>query len=282
MATHRAAGKAQVRTRCRNHSRVRGHRAANPVAAAAVRTGVLGALATATIAVPLATAATTPHLSTGDGMDLRAAFGADLTTSQQPGSQDLDGQLEASAPSVDPIQQEALDDVHNTQAEKLLGIGGQVGASALAAPPKPPGPAQPDSKQKNTPKFIVPAPGAAITSGYGWRTHPILGYSKLHDGVDYGAPCGAPVLASAAGTVIEVEFNEASGRRIFIDHGDGVITGYFHLQSYKVKLGQKVAQGDVIATVGSTGRSTGCHLHFAKRSPSGEYSNPMTLFTKKR
>ena len=108
--------------------------------------------------------------------------------------------------------------------------------------------------------------------------HPVLGYAKGHDGVDFGAACGTAVHAAAGGTVVAAEYDHASGNRVKIDHGNGVITGYYHLSAFKASVGDKVEQGDVVGKVGSTGRSTGCHLHFAKMDESGAYSDPMSLF----
>ena len=104
--------------------------------------------------------------------------------------------------------------------------------------------------------------------------HPVLGYFKGHNGVDFGAACGTPVAASQSGTVIAVEYNSASGKRVKIDHGNGVITGYYHLQGYNTSVGALVSAGETIGYVGSTGRSTGCHLHFAKMDEAGNYSEP--------
>ena len=105
----------------------------------------------------------------------------------------------------------------------------------------------------------------------------MLGYYKGHDGVDFGAACGAPVKAAKSGTVVAVEYHHASGNRVKIDHGNGVVTGYYHLQGFNTSEGATVEQGDIIGYVGSTGRSTGCHLHFAKMDESGNYSNPMSI-----
>jgi murein DD-endopeptidase MepM/ murein hydrolase activator NlpD len=105
-----------------------------------------------------------------------------------------------------------------------------------------------------------------ITSPYGWRTHPIYGYRSLHDGVDFGVPCGTPIVAPAAGRVLEEYFQTAYGNRIIIDHGFqrgvGLATISNHLSRYAVSPGQRVQRGQVIGYVGNTGWSTGCHLHF--------------------
>lgn len=106
-----------------------------------------------------------------------------------------------------------------------------------------------------------PIPGASITSPYGMRLHPILHIWKLHDGTDFGAGCGTPIHAAAAGTVTEEYYNGGYGNRLFIDHG-ALTTAYNHLSGYAVRVGQHVTQGQVIGYVGTTGYSTGCHLHF--------------------
>jgi murein DD-endopeptidase MepM/ murein hydrolase activator NlpD len=118
---------------------------------------------------------------------------------------------------------------------------------------------------------------APITSGFGGRIHPVLGYFKGHNGVDFGAACGTPVHAAQSGTVVAVERTSASGKRVKIDHGNGMITGYYHLQGYNTSEGASVAAGDVIGYVGNTGRSTGCHLHFATMDQAGDYSDPMSI-----
>ena len=97
------------------------------------------------------------------------------------------------------------------------------------------------------------------------RLHPVLGIFKLHDGTDFAASCNAPIKAAAAGTVAERYFNAGYGNRLMIDHGQVngryVTTGYNHATHYVVSVGQQVAKGQIIGYVGSTGYSTGCHLH---------------------
>ena len=106
----------------------------------------------------------------------------------------------------------------------------------------------------------------SVTSPYGWRIHPIYGYRSLHDGTDFGAPCGTPIRAVADGTVLEEYYQSAWGNRVIIDHGFqqgvGLATISNHLSSYAVGVGARVRRGDVIGYVGTTGWSTGCHLHF--------------------
>jgi murein DD-endopeptidase MepM/ murein hydrolase activator NlpD len=103
-----------------------------------------------------------------------------------------------------------------------------------------------------------------VSSRYGMRDHPILGFSSMHTGVDFAAPYGTPVLAAGAGTVVAASPYGGYGNWAKIDHGGGVATGYAHLARYApgIRKGAHVRQGQVIGFVGSTGLSTGPHLHF--------------------
>lgn len=109
-----------------------------------------------------------------------------------------------------------------------------------------------------------PAPGP-ITSGYGWRTHPIFGTQRFHAGVDIDAPCGAPISAAERGTVISSGWHGGYGETIILDHGDGLSTLYAHQSARGASTGQQVSRGQRIGSVGTTGWSTGCHLHFEVR-----------------
>jgi murein DD-endopeptidase MepM/ murein hydrolase activator NlpD len=113
--------------------------------------------------------------------------------------------------------------------------------------------------------FIRPVPGP-ITSGYGYRTDPVTGGTGFHSGLDFGAPCGTPIKAAGTGNVISAGFNSGGyGNMTLINHGGGLSTLYGHQSSISVSAGQSVTQGQVIGYVGSTGKSTGCHLHFEVR-----------------
>ncbi len=105
-----------------------------------------------------------------------------------------------------------------------------------------------------------------VTSPYGWRVHPIWGYRSLHDGIDLGAGCGTPIHAPADGRVISEYYQSAWGNRLVIDHGVrrgvGLATISNHLSGYAVGVGASVRRGQVVGYVGTTGWSTGCHLHF--------------------
>jgi len=110
----------------------------------------------------------------------------------------------------------------------------------------------------------TPLDGARISSGFGRRTHPILGYSRMHQGMDFAAPTGTGIYAAADGTVVSARYEGAYGRMIRLRHASGVETRYAHLSSFArgIGPGRKIKQGDVIGSVGSTGLSTGPHLHY--------------------
>lgn len=114
----------------------------------------------------------------------------------------------------------------------------------------------------------------SITSGFGWRTHPIYGYRSFHTGIDIGAPAGRTVRAARYGKVIYTGYKGAYGLIVIIDHGNSIATLYAHLSKTYVREGEKVSTQESIAAVGSTGWSTGPHLHFEVRV-NGEPSNPM-------
>ena len=122
---------------------------------------------------------------------------------------------------------------------------------------------------------------AHITSPFGMRFHPVLHYWKLHDGTDFGASCGTPIRAAYAGRVAERYYNAGYGNRLMIDHGyiggRYVTTGYNHASRYIVHVGQHVREGQIIGYVGTTGFSTGCHLHLMVWI-NGRLRNPMTWF----
>lgn len=110
----------------------------------------------------------------------------------------------------------------------------------------------------------TPVDGARLTSGFGARRHPILGYTKMHKGVDFGAPTGTPVMAAGHGTIEKAEWYGGYGRYIRVKHANGYATAYAHLSRIGrgIRPGARVRQGQVIGYVGSTGRSTGPHLHY--------------------
>lgn len=121
--------------------------------------------------------------------------------------------------------------------------------------------------------FIWPVNGV-ITSPFGYRTHPIFGTTIYHSGIDIGVDEGTPVHAADAGVVVEADWISGYGYAVVIDHGNGLSTLYGHNSSLAVSAGQSVSQGEVIAYAGSTGNSTGPHVHFEVRS-NGDPVDPM-------
>ncbi len=115
--------------------------------------------------------------------------------------------------------------------------------------------------------MATPIPGARITSGFGMRRHPILGYTKMHTGIDFGAPRGTPIRAAGAGKVIFAGWKGGYGRTVMIRHENGYVTLYAHQSRIArgIRKGVQVNQGQVIGYVGASGRVTGPHLHFEVR-----------------
>ncbi|GAB2543776.1 hypothetical protein GCM10027268_17190 [Brachybacterium huguangmaarense] len=193
----------------------------------------------------------------------------------------------ASAPAADA----AVARVGHQDESLLLAMDARDGdlldrAAALLAPPAD-GAAAPDPATAADPGAapLVAAPGLAVDgsmdiikpvagavegSGFGMRFHPVLHEWKMHNGTDFPVACGTPVYAAADGTVTLAEYHGPSGNAVWIDHGDlngggpgaDVVTHYFHLSAFGVRPGDHVVQGQFVGLSGTTGRSTGCHLHF--------------------
>jgi murein DD-endopeptidase MepM/ murein hydrolase activator NlpD len=121
----------------------------------------------------------------------------------------------------------------------------------------------------------APLGAFALTSGFGTRRHPLLGGLRLHAGVDLAAPTGTPIFATSDGMVSAAQWQGGYGLLVALDHGRGVQTRYGHLSRLNVAAGQRVRKGDVIGFVGSTGRSTGPHLHYEIRN-NGQALNPIS------
>ena len=130
-------------------------------------------------------------------------------------------------------------------------------------------------------EFAWPAPGyTTITSNYGMRFHPIFKVNRLHTGTDIGMPTGSSIVAANDGVVISAMYTNGYGNMVMIDHGGGVATVYGHGSEIIAQTGQQVKRGDVIMKAGSTGWSTGPHLHFEVRI-NGQYVDPMPFITTK-
>ena len=123
--------------------------------------------------------------------------------------------------------------------------------------------------------WITPVSGYTITSAFGMRIHPVYKYALMHNGIDMACPQGTPIYATRAGTVTTASYQAGgAGYYVSINHGDGFSSIYMHMTNYEVSSGQSVAAGQLIGYVGSTGVSTGPHLHFGV-SYAGTYVNPM-------
>ena len=140
-----------------------------------------------------------------------------------------------------------------------------AGVPAEELPAQPPVEAAAEEAPEAAPAYIFPLENAdaAVTDPYGWREHPLLqnGKTYFHSGVDLEAEAGSHILAVADGTVVESGYNEAYGYMVILEHAGGVQTFYAHMTDYLVSTGVTVRQGQIIGTVGSTGWSTGPHLH---------------------
>ncbi len=112
---------------------------------------------------------------------------------------------------------------------------------------------------------VMPADITMISSGFGYRSDPFHGGAAMHAGLDFRGPIGAPIHAAAKGTVTFVGTKTGYGKVVEISHGNGMLTRYAHMSAWRARVGQQVAAGDVIGQIGSTGRSTGPHLHFEVR-----------------
>jgi murein DD-endopeptidase MepM/ murein hydrolase activator NlpD len=122
----------------------------------------------------------------------------------------------------------------------------------------------------------TPVDGARVSSGYGLRRHPVLGYSKMHKGVDFAAPTGTPIYAAGDGIIERADWFSSYGKYVRIRHNDKYKTAYAHMHKINVKKGQRVKQGQKIGSVGTTGRSTGPHLHY-EVIVNGKQVNPRSV-----
>ncbi len=122
-----------------------------------------------------------------------------------------------------------------------------------------------ESAKKKLIPTMLPVLGGGYNSNYGWRIDPFTGQHSLHEGIDFAGGVGTPILAAAGGVVVYAEYHSAYGNMVEIDHGNELITRYAHASKLHVKVGEMVLRGAKIAEVGSTGRSTGTHLHFEVR-----------------
>lgn len=178
------------------------------------------------------------------------------------------------AEDEDALQEEISQKMKELQAQEAAarrssggGSSGGSGGGGAAAP-----------SVVSAGSFLWPVGCYLITSEYGYRYHPVLGYERFHAGVDIGAGAGSAISAAAEGTVATAAYNDSYGNYVLINHGGGNATLYAHMSSMAVSAGQYVSQGQVIGYVGSTGLSTGPHLHFEVRI-NGSTVNPLSYFS---
>ncbi|WFL78694.1 M23 family metallopeptidase [Altererythrobacter arenosus] len=112
---------------------------------------------------------------------------------------------------------------------------------------------------------VLPAEAPMVTSSYGYRRDPFTGRAAMHNGLDFKGPIGAPIYAASKGRVTFVGRKSGYGNVVEVSHGNGLMTRYAHMSKFRTRVGQSVAAGDIIGAIGSTGRSTGPHLHFEVR-----------------
>ena len=169
-------------------------------------------------------------------------------------------------------QDELLKDI--AQKEKDYDAAKLEEWKATSVPPttSPGGPQLPESEQD----FMIPCNYLWVSSPFGEREHPVYGVVLTHNGIDLAAYAGTPIYASRTGQVTTATYGSSGGYYVTINHGDGYSTSYLHMTHYIVKAGDFVAQGQVIGYVGSTGTSTGNHLHFSIIY-NGRYVNPASL-----
>ena len=137
-----------------------------------------------------------------------------------------------------------------------------------------------DENGRSTRKFLIrkPVPVGEVTSGFGMRFHPVLGYSRPHTGVDWGAPVGTPILSAGSGVLLTVERSSSYGNHIEIQHPNGYVTTYSHMSGFArgMAAGVHVRQGQVIGYLGQTGLATGPHLHY-EVIVNGHFVDPMRV-----
>jgi murein DD-endopeptidase MepM/ murein hydrolase activator NlpD len=159
-------------------------------------------------------------------------------------------------------------------------IGGRTIALYRFDPKGPDGPDYFDANGQSAKSMLMKTPvdGARITSGFGMRFHPVLGYSRMHKGIDFGVPVGTPVMAAGSGTVVTEGYGHGYGNFLKINNGNGYATGYAHLSRFApgIHKGSRVRQGQIVAYSGNTGLTTGPHLHY-EIFVNGEQVNPLKV-----
>lgn len=184
-------------------------------------------------------------------------------------------EFEALLDESEALQEELMQEI--AQAEKELKAAEYQEWLATYVPTTQPSGTDttPSTQAPSSSGWVKPLKSYTLTSPFGMRLHPILGYERMHNGVDMAAPAGTPIYAAKSGKVTVTSYQAGgAGNYVSINHGDGFSSIYMHMTRYIVTKGQYVTAGQVIGYVGNTGLSKGNHLHFGI-SYKGEYVNPM-------
>jgi murein DD-endopeptidase MepM/ murein hydrolase activator NlpD len=171
------------------------------------------------------------------------------------------------AVAAEAEEQQLIEGIRARKAEfeaEYSAVQAEIDAQIAAAAASRGNPTPTAASGRGNGRFLLPV-NAPVTSPFGPRTQPVSGASRVHPGVDLGASMGTPIKAAADGTVVMAGPNGGYGNWTLIDHGGGLATGYGHQSSIGVRVGQHVSRGEVIGRVGSTGTSTGPHLHWEVR-----------------
>ena len=187
----------------------------------------------------------------------------------------------ATALDVADTEQAAVLRQYKTMQAEQSRIAAQLAKRAAAEAARPASGGRGDLPATKSGGFLWPVPGARVTGGVGPRVHPVYGYRSCHTGLDMGAAAGTPIRTTAAGVVVANATGGPNGNNTLISHGEGVYSMYAHQSRFAAQEGQQVAAGEVIGYVGSTGYSTGPHLHFEIRVGGTPY-NPMGWFGEKK
>ncbi len=204
----------------------------------------------------------------------QSALAADVEAQKSAHLADL-AQLEAEQAQ---IQAALVEQARKAREEAARKAAAEAAAAAAArAAGRAYTPPAVDTNPRPGGGFLSRPVNGPVTSEFGMRFHPIFLIYKLHTGTDFGVECGTPVYAAAAGTVLSAGWGGAYGNRIMVDHGiqrgADLVTTYNHLTSFAVGRGQQVGRGQLVGYVGTTGASTGCHLHF-ETLVDGSFTNP--------
>ncbi len=218
----------------------------------------------------------------GEKENQLAQLGEELTDAQQL-AQVYEAEIQAQNEIIAMIQAEEARKQAEEEAKKEQENNADPEGSGSQETDEGGGTEQGDGSSESSPAgdgsstgavFTWPCPASTrVTSDYGYRESPTAGASTYHRGIDIGAPYGSDIVAAADGVVSFTGYSSSSGNYLTIDHGDGLYTVYMHCSSIVAEAGDVVSAGDVVAKVGSTGISTGNHLHFGV-SKDGSYVNP--------